>query len=467
MSRRRDMDLLAGAGMRVAAAAVAASLMWLVVFWASQPARAPDGQAFGLALPNTRADTAPALAPDSGAAIKLSAAAVLRAVVAVGQSGPEGGTFDRFDVNTQPVVAPVNARGQVAFYAKMRRAKQGEGIFLAAGSGVTKIAAIGDPVPGGGRLSEFARHPVPSLNAAGKVAFGAGVTGGTATDGVFLASNGALKVIALTGAAAPGVPNGTFLDFDTPVLNDNDEIAFVASVRRGRETIQALYLHRGGKLVKLVASGEPSPKGGTFEGFGVPAMNQKGVIGFAATIERGPVLGGIFVAGTRDLTLLVGAGQTVADGGMLVRFSERLAIDDDDNVAFGAHLNVNGSEGEAVFVANVSGLTRVVAVGDAAPGGGRFAAFGAWPAVGPSAAVVFVAAVDTGPAPAGVFVWRKGAVERVALVGDKLEGGGKLASLAINPAPSAGANGGVTFATMAAPEEGKSAIYYFGPPPLE
>ena len=436
---------LGGVKPRLTIAAIAVACLWAFVYLASIPAPAPQAKV----------------------AASIPVVPALRLVVAAGQNGPDGGVFDRFDVNAQPIVAPVNARGAVAFYARLSRARQGEGIFLASGARITKIAAIGDPVPGGGKLSEFAKHPTPALNAAGKVAFGAAITGGTATDGIFLAANGALKVIALTGADAPGVPNGTFVEFDAPVLNDDDQIAFIAAVRRGRDTLQALYLYRAGKLVKLVMSGDLAPRGGTFDNFGLPAINQKGVIAFAATIDHGKVLGGVFIAGTRDLSLLVGAGDITADGAMLVRFSDRLSIDEEDNVAFGAHLNVNGSEAEAVFVANVAGLTRVAAIGEAAPGGGKFASFGTWPSVGPAGVVVFVAAIDDGPGPAGVYKWRNGAASaRIAMVGETLAGGGTLASFAMNPTPSTSENGGVTFATMAAPEAGKSGIYYFGPPPV-
>ena len=117
-----------------------------------------------------------------------------------------------------------------------------------------------------------------------------------------------------------------------------------------------------------------------------------------------------------------------------------------------------------MFLANVSGLTRVAGIGEAAPGGGHFSAFGTWPGIGPQASVIFVAAVDDGPEPAGLFVSRKGTIERIAAVGEPLAGGGRLATFAMNPAPAAGPNGGMTFATMAAGETGRSAIYNFGLP---
>jgi hypothetical protein len=301
------------------------------------------------------------------------------------------------------------------------------------------------------------------LNDAGKIAFGASVAGARATEGIFLAAEGRLKVIALSGTDAPGVRSGTFVEFDTPVLNNRDEIAFVGTVRRGRETLQVLYLYSGGVLRKLVASGDPAPRGGTFDRFGLPAINNKGVVAFPAVLEQGAILGGIFAVGASELHLLVGAGEIGPGGQMLVRFSERAAIDDEDNVAFVAHLGSNAAS-EALLVANASGLTQLAVTGEPAPGGGRFSAFGPWPNFGRNATITFVAAVDDGPGPLGIYSGNPGSIRRVAMVGDRLSNGGVLPALALNSVTSAGSNGGLTFATMTNPEEGQNGIYYYGPP---
>jgi len=415
--------------------------LWISVLWAS------------LSEPTRKA-----AAPSASQVVHT-----LRLVVASGQAAPSGGRFNRFDVSSQPIVAPVNSRGQVAFYASVARAKAAEGIFLATASGIAKAAAVGDGVPGGGVLSEFARHPLPALNDAGKVAFGATVAGARATEGIFLAAEDRLKAIALSGTDAPGVRNGTFVEFDAPVLNNRDEIAFVGTVRRGRETLQVLYLYSGGVLRKLVAGGDPAPRGGTFDRFGLPAINNKGVVAFPAVIEQGAILGGIFVVGASELRLLVGAGEIGPGGEMLVRFSERAAIDDEDNVAFVAHLGSNAAS-EALLVANASGLTQLAVTGEPAPGGGRFSAFGPWPNFGRNATIAFVAAVDDGPGPLGIYIGNPGAIRRVAMVGDRLASGGVLPAFALNSVTSAGSNGGLTFATMTNPEDGQNGIYYYGPP---
>jgi hypothetical protein len=433
--------LLASARSRLAVAGTAVICLWIAVLWASlsEPARK-------------------AAVPSASQAIHT-----LRLVVASGQAAPGGGRFNRFDVSSQPIVAPVNSRGQVAFYASVAQAKAAEGIFLATISGIAKAAAVGDAVPGGGVLSEFARHPLPALNDAGKIAFGANVAGARATEGIFLAAEGRLKAIALSGTDAPGVRNGTFVEFDAPVLNNRDEIAFVGTVRRGRETLQVLYLYSGGVLRKLVGGGDPAPRGGTFDRFGLPAINNKGLVAFPAIVEHGAILGGIFAVGASELHLLVGAGEIGPGGEMLARFSERAAIDDEDNVAFVAHLGSNAAS-EALLVANASGLTQLAVTGEAAPGGGRFSAFGPWPNFGRNTTIAFVAAVDDGPGPLAIYIGNPGAIRRVAMVGDRLANGGVLPALALNSVTSAGSNGGLTFATMTNPEDGQNGIYYYGPP---
>src|SRR5712671_4318509 len=164
--------LLVSAWRRLLVAAVAVAALWGAVLWVAS-STAP-GQ------PALRVAARPAIVP-------AAETGPLRAVVRSGLAAPVGGRFDRFDVNAQPIVAPVNTRGQVAFYATVLRSPAREGIFLADSGRITKVAAFGDAVPGGGTLAEFAAHPVPALNASGHVAFGAHIAGGRATEGVFLA----------------------------------------------------------------------------------------------------------------------------------------------------------------------------------------------------------------------------------------------------------------------------------------
>jgi hypothetical protein len=451
--RHRSGLLLRGAAVRMRPACLISLLLWAAVLWAvfSQP------------VPPGADDPSPPPLP------------ALRQIVASGQPTPIGGTFDRFDVSAQPIVAPVNANGQVAFYATILRNRATEGIFIAGAGGIRKAAAVGDNVPDGGLLSEFARHPMPALNDSGTVAFGAAITSAHAGEGVFTAKDGAVKAIAVAGGDAPGVVGGTFVEFDAPALNNRDEVVFVATVRHGRETFEALYLLSNGRLRKLLAEGDPFVGGGRFGKFGLPAINNRGVVAFPVTLDHGPALGGIFVTGTRDLKMLAGAGSLAPDGKMMVRFSEKVSIDDDDNVAYGVQLGIGKAATEAVMSVNTSGLTMIAQAGDAAPGGGRFSGFGPWPGAGPVGRVAFVAAVEDGSGPIGIYAWQGGTLTQVVMSGQKMPGekmpgeemagAGVVPPFAINAVTSAGANGGVTFASMSDIETtGGSRIYYYGPP---
>ena len=446
--------LLAAAWRRLLVAGVAVAVLWAAVLWV-----APSTPSTTPAQPSARVAALPAAEP-------LSERGPLRAVVRSGLAAPGGGRFDRFDVTSQPIVAPVNARGQVAFYATVLRAPAREGIFLAEAGHVTKVAAFGDNLPGGGTLAEFGVHPLPSLNMAGHVAFGAQIAGGRATEGVILAGADGLQAVALAGDDAPGVPAGVLVGFDAPALNDNDELAFVANVRRGRDMLDVLYFWNGRRLQRLVAEGDRLLRiGGTMDKIGEPALNNSGAVAFPAAIFKGPALGGIFVAGARDLHLLVGSGDPTPSAAMILRFSERVAIDDEDGIAFGAYLGKDGVTREAVLRTEPAGLAEIAVEGMPAPGGGRYAGFGPWPTAGPGGVTAFIAALDGGPGPLAAFAGPAGDVRWVATMGETLPQGGTIGRFALNAVAAAGADGALTFATVAQKEGERNAIYCRCPAP--
>jgi hypothetical protein len=439
---------------RLLVAGVAVAILWVAVLWVvpSTPSLAPAQPALRLAARPT--------------AVSVAETGALRAVVRSGLAAPGGGRFDRFDVTSQPIVAPVNARGQVAFYATVLRAPAREGIFLAEAGQVRKVAAFGDDLPGGGTLAEFGAHPLPSLNLAGHAAFIAQIAGGRATEGVFLAGANGLRAIALAGDDAPGVPAGVLVGFDAPALNDNDELAFVGNVRRGRDTVDVLYFWNGRRLQRVVAEGDRLLRiGGTMDKIGGPSLNNSGVIAFPAAIFKGPALGGIFVAGARDLRLLVGAGDRAPSGAMILRFSERVAIDDESAIAFGAYLGEGGSTREAVLRTGPEGLAEIAVEGALAPGGGHYAGFGPWPTVGLGGVTAFIAALDGGPGPLAAFAGAPGEVARVAAPGERLPNGEAIGRFALNTVAMAGPGGALTFATIAEGTEERSAIYCRCPGP--
>jgi len=308
---------------------------------------------------------------------------------------------------------------------------------------------------------------MPSLNDSGTVVFGAAIASAQSGEGIFMVKGGVLTPIVLAGGDAPGIVGGTFVEFDAPSLNNRDEVVFVAAIRRGREMFEALYVYSAGRLRKLLVERDPFLGGGFFDKFGLPTINNRGVVAFPATLDHGPVMGGIFVTGSRDLRMLTSVGAPAPDGQMMLRFSDRLAIDDDDNIAFTTHLGSIGDVGdEAVIRVNTAGLAMIAKSGDAAPGGGKFSGFSQWPSAGPIGRIAFVGAVEGGPGPIGIFTWQAGVLNRIVLAGEKLPEGGTLPSFALNAVTAASSNGGVSFATMGEGDRGgRNRIYYFGPPP--
>src|SRR5256885_3238374 len=263
---------------------------------------------------------------------------ILQRVVVAGQPAPGGGVFERFSIEVLPVVAPVNSHGHVAFFATILRGRTSEGYFRATGRRIDTIAAQGDAAPGGGTFSGFGRHPIPALNERGDVAFAAAIVGGRTVEGIFVRDARGLRPVVLTGRGAPGMASGTIAAVDAPALNDHGDLAFLASVRRGRETVEAVYTVIAGRLAKVVAQGDPARAGGTFAGFGPPAINNRRRVAFAAVVEGRAVPGGVFAADGATVRMLTGAGSETPIGGIFVKFSERIALNDAGAVTFTAVL---------------------------------------------------------------------------------------------------------------------------------
>jgi hypothetical protein len=434
--------LLLGARRRVALALIPIALLWLGVLWA----------AFGGRSAVVATSASKPMAP------------ALQIVAASGESVAGAGLLDHFDVGGQAIAAPSNRHGDVVFFATVVRSAAEEGLFVANGKGVTKLVAVGDVVPSGERIAGFGERPGVSLNSSGAVAFTAALTGGKSTSGVFLAQNGKIAAIALSGSAAPEVAGGTLAEFEAPSQAENGDVAFLTSIRRGRETQEAIYVFHGKALKRAVGSGDAVPGGGTFSSFGNPVINNRGEVAFAALVEQGPILGGIFVSSGKELRLLLSAGAAAPSGGVFTRFSEGLDFNDGGTIALNSVIRQNTSAGAITIIENE--VPRVLAnIGDAAPGGGTFSAFAAWPALSGSGAVAFIAAIDGGPNSMGVFLADSAGLRRIAAVGDSLPDGSRITGLPLYPTLAISASDAVTFAATTEHDGGRNQVlFYYGPP---
>jgi hypothetical protein len=378
----------------------------------------------------------------------------LRALAVADEPVGLNGSFDRFGLQLLTMVLASNSRGETAFYATIRRSQSEEGIFLAKADGkIAPIAVAGDPVPdqAGQLIAGFGERPAPVMNDEGSVAFIATLAGGRGAAGVFLANEGKLRTIASSGVKAPVILGGigVFAEFEAVSLNSRGDVAFLAWVRHGREIIEVVYVARKvgavHQLTKVAAVGEPAPGGGFFAGFGAPVVNNRGAIAFPAVVKLGPALGAIFVAPAEaPAHLFLGTGDPAPTGGIFARFSERIGFDDSGRVAFGAFINGNGPD-FGIFVADGADRRAIAARGQAAPGGGVYASFGAWPAMSHTGELAFVAATDKGQTFDGVFLMNAaGKVTRVVAPDDPLMDGGRLTSLGLYPTVAVASDGSVS-----------------------
>jgi len=365
-------------------------------------------------------------------------------VAATGEAAPGGGVFDRFGAEATPIVAPVNARGEVAFFATLGRGNSGEGLFRWSHGRVVAVAREGDRVGSVGTLSGFGRHPVPALGDDGTMVFAAALAGGRAVEGLFAARNGTIRPVALAGAPAPA-NSGVLAAVDAPAINARGDIVFLAGLRRGRETLEAVLIASGGRLRKVVVQGDPAPSGGTFAAFGPPAIDRDGVVAFGAAIEGRSVPGGIFVWKADQLRMVLGAGDESPIGGIFAKFSERIGFGGRGTGVF--HGQLKGAPKAAGIFAIRDGRAEAVArLGDAAPGGGQYSNFGLWPVISEKGTIAFTAAVDGGPSPVIAVRMTAGGPRRVVGVGDSVPGGARIESLSLLPVVSIGAAGDVSFA---------------------
>jgi hypothetical protein len=227
--------------------------------------------------------------------------------------------------------------------------------LLSTGYGFTPVAVIGNAAPGGGQF--FFDFEIGGLNSKGQVVFTADLTPDGVNDigeGVFLGGKGGLSQIVRVGQSAPG--GGTFGGSGTyspDTINDAGDAAFgfalSSDVPIDVNGGVYRYDHNSGKVTGvLVPFVTPVPGGGgaTFQGSQFhPELNNRGDLVFPgvvpATIGPGASIGlgvGIFEANKHGhLTKVVAPGDA-APGGSVFDFAQNPSINNRGDVAFGAHI---------------------------------------------------------------------------------------------------------------------------------
>ena len=340
-------------------------------------------------------------------------------VVVSGDRAPGGGTFGKFQ--ERPMLTDA---GATIFVATVRGGATALGIFLTSGGAITKVAAQGDATPIGGTFQNF-KLGRPSPTPSGKVVFVAAVAGGKASKAIFLVSQGAIRKVVALGDPTP--IGGTFDDIDErPSVNDDETVVLTASIKGGPSS-GGVFLFAKGALTKLVAEGDPAPIGGKFaRSYSRPTINARGAAVVSASIDGGPAPHGVFLAVGGALTPVVRSGDPApaTGGARFVRFQDA-DLNERDEIPFRAQLE-GGAAAEGFFVASQGRIVKVVASGDSLPSGEKLDAPAGRPSANGRGAVAFLARLKDG---VGIFLASNGAVTKVVTQDDPTPVGGTFGRL--------------------------------------
>jgi hypothetical protein len=350
-----------------------------------------------------------------------------------------GATFTNFD---EPMV---NASGQVAFVGVYSGG--GAGVFLQSGGSLSSVVVSGDSITGIGTvvLTGAADIDGPAINNKGTVAF---VIKGATTKAVVLKTLvGAPTVLVKVGDAAPGT-TGVFAFFDDMSLNNNDDVAFIATYTEdGGTTFKtgAWLKPSGGALTKIIAHGDPVPAGigtcpsgftstGSTGDIDGPWMNDQQVVVFLIDGPCGgnPSTGGDHILvkqPAQSLAAFVTEGDPApaSIGGTIGGFKlGRPALNNLNTLAYRAVEITGGSVAEAVVTHTLGGSpVSCVKLGDNAPGTtGTISTFADIPpTINQSGRLDFAADVSGDPnVSRGLFTCQNGTVAAIAFSGDPMPG---------------------------------------------
>ncbi len=350
----------------------------------------------------------------------------IRKVVAAGDKAPQGGTFVQFD--------PVANTGAILFDALVKKDEPFHGIYVARGSSLSRIVAIGDPSPLGGTFTELSSM---ALNQQGKVAF-VGSTKGGVPQAIYFAGGSDLKKVVAVNDPVPG--EGVVREISHVTLNNADAVAFIARVEPGKAP-RALFLASDDRLHKVVRTGDPAPLGGQFGEFTNPSVNSRGEVAFEGTISGGRAASGIFVGLKSGVRGVVAAGDPSPIGGTFKDLALPV-LNDHGGVLFWASLE-GGEVPAGLFLASGGTIKKMAARGDPLPGGGRLSFIGLSYSFNGSGMAAFEAAITGVEASTGIFLAQDGTVTPVVRVGDPTPLGGRFTNLT---APEVGPDGTVAFA---------------------
>jgi hypothetical protein len=313
-----------------------------------------------------------------------------------GDESPIGGHFGGFFFGTF-FTPDINDAGDVLFLCDVNGGDSRRALFLYRGATgeIVKVAAIGDPSPIGGT---FGAVGPGSLNNNGQVVFLASPVGDLSSD-IFMWDNGTVTKVAARGDPAPGGGTFSFLGTESagfqdgtnipvgpiPDINDSDQFAFKAIVTGGI-TERGIIVRTGQADEWYVKVPDPTPIGGTYFDMQAASINNAGQIAFFADYRPTPDTfnSGWFAGAPGNWRKVIVFFDPIDGGeclGLAFSRNPMQTIDAGGNVVFWANLDSNGTADRLVLGLTDGNLLIAARRGDPTPIGGTFGSMDAWPAI--------------------------------------------------------------------------------------
>ena len=323
-----------------------------------------------------------------------------------GDASPMGGHFGGFFFGTF-FTPDINDAGDVLFFCDVNGGSSRRALFLYRGASgeIVKVAAIGDPSPVGGT---FGAVGPGSLNNNGQVVFLASAVG-TTNSNIFMWDNGVVTKVAAIGDPAPGGGTYSLLGTESagftdgtnipvgpvPDINDSNQIAFRAIVTGGI-TGRGIVVRTAQVDEWYAKVPDPTPIGGTYFDMQAPSINNAGQIAFFADYHPTPETtnSGWFAGAPGNWRKVVVFFDPIDGGqclGLAFSRNPMQTIDAAGNVVFWANLDSNGTADRLVLGLTDGNLLIAARRGDPTPIGGTFGSMDAWPAINGNIGTVNVA----------------------------------------------------------------------------
>jgi hypothetical protein len=186
-------------------------------------------------------------------------------------------------------IPAISNDGHVAFAGQANGSPGGQGVWTDRTGSLVRLAGNGDAAPGGGTFSTLFNDTV-GINANDDIVFSAKLVGGTVPDGIWVARGGGIDKVAVEGDLAPSGGGATFstgatgIDSGALGLSAAGETAFTATLSDAR---RGLFSEGLGGLHAVALSGDTAPDSGGLTYLNVIhwTMNDLGQTAFLAQLS--------------------------------------------------------------------------------------------------------------------------------------------------------------------------------------